>query len=793
MKNQLIKEKSDISRTNQLKILPNQDIAEKLYQYLFKAGKGIESFELKYPPATDEENHDSDNSTSKGESADYDSQADFYRKRHEYIKKEVKNRLSQYGEEINYSDIQYFLSYKNGKNNIFFLSPNKQNSSWKRLFEDNRERIFNLVFKFYLLSLVLPGETIKGFEELFFLHSKNLTKSKDTLLVWGQNLLVRYNHHNVLTLTLTRKSRRFLSQDRKDYNTVDAENLDLEEIIVHKNKNYYFSRDRDARRSNSIYFMNFSKDKEGKKYEKFKKTQLYYYQNLMNKLEDFLKECDIKFEILDFQANHYLDNPFIKNIEAVESLKIINNIGINLTEIERQFLQQFFKHKGVSVLTFYNSGKTISTYEKVENEEDPCWRITEVIPWSSIELDKKKNYLIFNKILEEEVGSMAYQRDDGLWCPSTKLDKRSQVDFYSQLKKKYNYLDTGEFYSIQGVNIPEFQILQEAKQGRQKEGEDKNLSILSYPSNIYKDNLAEDCLAFSDGEYLEIEDYLTCYLIRQEDSEAWEKFCKIYKLKIAPEFEKIIIELGIKSWIKQSISNADYALPINSQSFAQKEFWVIYVRSPKKKEPQAVAVQFLYKEGYIYLKYIMRNINEIKRRFRFLRRQKNNSEKLINDQQYFVDESEKLYISCYTSDNFTPTLIGRHNIVKELENNTLEVNRARKGENSSKLLPVVSYYNSNLKTLDAIQNLICFDLEDELFIQYFVPPAKNIGRIIKKGFRVYHLIGKKYSGESIYTSQLIEHPMAALHFSTLTQNILKINDNSQSSLLQKIAKVLVEN
>lgn len=46
MKKQLIEEKSDISRTNQLQILPNQDIAEKLYQYLFKADKGIEHFEL---------------------------------------------------------------------------------------------------------------------------------------------------------------------------------------------------------------------------------------------------------------------------------------------------------------------------------------------------------------------------------------------------------------------------------------------------------------------------------------------------------------------------------------------------------------------------------------------------------------------------------------------------------------------------------------------------------------------------------------------------------------------------
>lgn len=794
MKKQLIQEKSDISRTNQLQILPNQDIGEKLYQYLFKAGQGIEHFELQYPPATNEDNKHSENSNTETKSSeDDDSQADFYRERHKYIKNQIKERLSQYGKEIKYSDIQYFLSRHSGKTNIFFLSPNKNHSGWKQLFNDNRERIVNLVFKYYLLSKVIPNTTINGFEELFFLHSKSLTQSKKALVAWGQSLLVKYNYHNVLTLTLTRKRRVFLPKDKKDYKTLDGD--DLGELIVYKDKNYYFERNLDARHSNSIHFMDFRRDRDNEKYEKFKKTQLYHYQNLMTKLEDFLKECDIKFKILDFQADHYLENLFIKNIEAVESLEIINNTGIDLTESDKHFLRNFLKNQGIPVLTFYNSGETISTYEKINNEDedDLCWRIMEIIPWSSIELDKGKNYLIFNKLLEPEIGSMAYQRDDGLWCPSTKLDGKSRVDFYSQLKKKYNYLDTGEFYSIQGINILAFQIIQKAKKGRKKEEEETQLSVFNYSSNIDIDIFRQDCQPFSNGQYLDVEDYFTCYLSQQNDSEAWENFCKTYKLKIAPEFQKILIEIGIKNWIKNSLINHDLGLPITPQSFSKQQFFAIYVRSPKNKEPQAVAVEFFYQEDCIYLKSIMHDTEQIKRRFKFLRRQKNNREKLINDQQYFVDESEKLYISCYTSDNFTPTLIGRHNIIEDIENGKLEVNRKRDGENSSKLLPLVSYYNSAIKPLKRIQNLICLDLCNESFIQYYVPPAKNLENKIKKGFRVYHLIGNAFSGDPVPTLQLIEHPIIALHFSTLTQNVLKISDNSQSSLLQKIAKVLIEN
>jgi hypothetical protein len=65
-------------------------------------------------------------------------------------------------------------------------------------------------------------------------------------------------------------------------------------------------------------------------------------------------------------------------------------------------------------------GKTINTYEQVESEgeEDYCWKITEVIPLSDIQLNRSKNYLVFNKELNEDVGLMAYQRNDGLWCPS---------------------------------------------------------------------------------------------------------------------------------------------------------------------------------------------------------------------------------------------------------------------------------------------------------------------------------------------------------------------------------------
>ena len=379
---------------------------------------------------------------------------------------------------------------------------------------------------------------------------------------------------------------------------------------------------------------------------------------------------------------------------------------------------------------------------------------------------------------------MAYQAKDDLWYPSTTIDNKSSVDFYSQLKKRFNYLEAGQFFSTQGINIPEFRAVGDEK---------TDFTVFNYTNRkIDRDSLHEDTKAFTEGKFLDVEGSIFCYLKGQEDSKQWDTFCDKYKIKISPEFQKVLIELGIKNWIAQSFSNPNLGLPITHQSFHEKQFFSIYVRSPKKQDAKAVAVEFLYKDGCIYIKNVMRDMKQIETKFRLIRK-KNKSEKLINDQKYFVDESEKLYISCYTDDFYTPTLIGRSGIIEDMERGELTIDRKKKDENSSRLLPLVSHYNSEIKPINRIQNMIGLDLKNKTFIQYYVPPRQNIAGSIKKGFRVYHLIGKRYGGESIASSELIDHPITALHFSTLTQDVLKLGENSQSSLLQKVAKVLIEN
>jgi len=770
---------SDISRTNQLRLTENpKEIAEKLYQYLFKMDKGIESFSA------------NDLDLSKYE----ESSLNFYQKRHRAIKYEIKKRLNAHGEEWQYSDIRYFLSYFEGKNYVFFLSHNKTHSGWKRLFDEdrsNRERILNLIFKVHLLVEGLSVDTINGFEELLLIHSISETKNKEGIVIWGQNLFINYNHHNVLTLTLSRKRLLFFPTDL--YSTLDGE--EMGEILLYQKKKYYFSKKLDARSENKSNFMYFPKSDDKKAIDKFQRTQLYHYQNLMTKLESFLDSCGIAYEKLNFQADHYLQNPFIKNIDVVKNLEIINNSGVDLTDSEQQLLKNVFKGQGVSTLSFFEGGKTISTYERVENEEN-AWKIKEVFTCTDIELEQSKNYLVFNKILDDEAeSSMAYQYDN-FWYPTTKLDDQ-KTDFYSKLKKKINYLDTGNFMSIQGINISEFTILRHEKS--------TGFSVFTYAKKRKTNGL--EIQNFNNENDGEIGETLNQYFIESPDNFKLEELGEKHdiNIKISPQLQKILIELGIKNWMRENLSpdvsnnpktsekqlslfKKDHPLPISHQSFSEQRFFAIYVRHPRGKEAKVVQVEFLYKDGNLYLKNVFHDRKQIEKQFKFLRRRKKNSE-LLDAQHYFVDQEQEIFISCYTDNFFTPTLIGREGIIDDLENGRLKINKQK----DNKFLPLISYYNDEIKPIKSIKEMICLDLRHGEFLQYYVPPAKNIDQSIKRGFRVYHLIGKTYAGEIIPTTELINQPLTALHFTTLTQNILKISENSQSSLLQKVAKIFIEN
>ncbi|MBL0294941.1 MAG: hypothetical protein IPQ04_11950 [Saprospiraceae bacterium] len=365
--------------------------------------------------------------------------------------------------------------------------------------------------------------------------------SNDALYVWGQTVLIKYNYKDVLTLKLSRKSMSFLSKDK--YFILGGD--ELGELLIHHEQPY-----------------------------KFKQTQLFHYRNLVNLLEVFLRTCGISFVPLDFQADHFLENPFIKNIDSIASLEIINNTGFDLVAKSRDLLQNFLRYLGVSSVTFYADGKTLSTYQQlnVDGDDAKCWEIQEVIPWVDVALDKGKNYLVLNRELESEAGSMAYRREDGLWSPAADMQGESSVDFCSLRKRKLKFIDTGEFFSTQGINLSNFQAVKKSS----KRANSDTASFLIYDHaqmKIDKDKLYQEAAPFTGGQYLENEDLIIAYLSGQNNVEQIGFFKERHNIKLSPEFQKVLIELGIKNWIKESIGDTKIGLPVALQSFSEQKFF----------------------------------------------------------------------------------------------------------------------------------------------------------------------------------------------------------------------------
>lgn len=771
----LIYEQSDVSRTNQLKILDTLDVtAEKLRRYLYENGKGIDVFPARSLLQNDAPNGD-------------------YIDRDRRIREEVKKRLIAVGQPLDNMDIQYFLAEAGGESYVFFLTPDRKHSGWIGLFNTggkNPEKIFNLVFKLYLISQMLPFGTINGFEELLIIHKILEGKERGELKVWGHEIYVHLNKYQVLSINLSRKCRLFLDDH---FHTIDGDVLGNVILSRSGGKRYSFKRRLDGRKKNTIDFMRFDS------LEKFKTSQLYYYQKLVDELESFLSYCGINYMPLTFQTDAYLENPFVNQDDmdiasSLDSMTIINNTGVDFSPEDMAFLQNFFTHQGVADVKMGFSGRTVSKFEQVtgDSDDDASWKIMEAIPWSSVRLRPDENYLVFNKILDdEEASSMAYQRqEDGLWSPSSDIDGKKLVDFYSDLKRRYTYVSSGVFFCMQGVNVNQFTAIA---------GEKGNETVVMRysPEKIDAYLLQSEARLFTDGLYLDIPDMILAILRQQTDAEAWRKFCQKHRIKVSAEFQKILSEMKIKSWIRAGLIDHTLGLPIAPQQCPESTFWSIYVSSPRRGETKAVAVKFLFKNGMIFIQDIMIDRPTIQQKFRFLRtstrKTRDGESKLFDNQQYFADEEAGIFINCYTAKEYTPILIGRPNLIADTETGNVRIDRTTKGDSSSRILPLVMYYNPETVPIKSIQDRICVDTKNETFIQYFVPPKMGVHNRVKRAFRVYHLYGNTYQRSPLTTQELLSNPIVALHFNTLTQNILRIGENSQSSLLQKVTRVLVEN
>lgn len=157
--------------------------------------------------------------------------------------------------------------------------------------------------------------------------------------------------------------------------------------------------------------------------------------------------------------------------------------------------------------------------------------------------------------------------------------------------------------------------------------------------------------------------------------------------------------------------------------------------------------------------------------------------KLFNGSFYLYDKENDVLLSSYTSIG-VPQIIGNTEVdsISVAESNELNINRK-----SGMDVSILPYY---LLPIERKQYHHVYLQDREPDLLYFVAPKQRPNQDIAKQNRIYNIL--TFDGEGTLL-KAIEQPITHLFLSSFTEDILRINEVSKSSLFEKIAKLYIEN
>ncbi|NRA83960.1 MAG: hypothetical protein HRU22_09410 [Gammaproteobacteria bacterium] len=157
--------------------------------------------------------------------------------------------------------------------------------------------------------------------------------------------------------------------------------------------------------------------------------------------------------------------------------------------------------------------------------------------------------------------------------------------------------------------------------------------------------------------------------------------------------------------------------------------------------------------------------------------------KVFNDSFYIYDRGENTLLTSYSSDR-VPQIIGNTEVdnISLVESEVHTVNRQ-----SGTGISVLPYY---LLPKERKQYHHIYLQERGPDLLYFVAPKQRPNQDIAKQNRIYNLLTFDDQGNLL---KALEQPVTQMFLSSFTEDILRINEVSKSSLLEKIAKLYIEN
>jgi len=241
------------------------------------------------------------------------------------------------------------------------------------------------------------------------------------------------------------------------------------------------------------------------------------------------------------------------------------------------------------------------------------------------------------------------------------------------------------------------------------------------------------------------------------------------------KIDRIKSELWLKERVFRHGEFNDIALP-------EGEFTLLYVRSlfGKKMNFFASVVDVEIKESSLSIisSKIINSELRLRHECPFLGKRK-----VFNDSFYIYDKLHKTLLTSYSSDR-VPQIIGNTVVdnISMAESEDLTVNRK-----SATDISVLPYY---LLPKERKQYHHIYLQERGPDLLYFVAPKQRPNQEIAKQNRISNILTFDEGGNLL---KALEQPVTKLFLSSFTEDILKINEVSKSSLLEKVAKLYLEN
>lgn len=157
--------------------------------------------------------------------------------------------------------------------------------------------------------------------------------------------------------------------------------------------------------------------------------------------------------------------------------------------------------------------------------------------------------------------------------------------------------------------------------------------------------------------------------------------------------------------------------------------------------------------------------------------------KLFNDSFYMFDKEGKIFLTAYNTDRI-PRIIGNQK-VDSLEVAAKNNDRVRRGAKTKET--ILPYYLL-LKERKQYHHIYLQQRENNLL--YFVSTINRPKPKIEKQNRIYNILTFDMGGNIL---NALDQTVTEIYLKSFTDNIHKLGEVSKSSLLEKIAKVYIEN